>query len=176
MKILLLSLFFLTLHVRATPVEVEEGGENAVDYDYGSQESAVRFLAAYNEESLRLNNLAIIASWNHATNITDHNAEQSRLASEKSSDYEAEAGKEAAKFDTTNFSDEVKKRMGLVGSTPLPDEQRKELSEVLSQLSTIYASTKVEKFILKSLARKCFKMLLLVRYVWMSKTAMASLA
>lgn len=59
------------------------------------------------------------------------------------SKYESEVVKNASNFDTTDFSDAVKRQFKLIGDHPLDEEEETELSGLISQMGEIYGSAAV---------------------------------
>ena len=104
---------------------------------------ARKFLSYYNDEKLRLLNGETVASWNYSTNITDHNNLLSQLATGKLSVFESEANLLASRFDTSKFSDDIRRQFDKVGSKSLGLEEMAEMGELKSKMGEIYAKTKV---------------------------------
>ena len=104
---------------------------------------ARKFLSYYNDEKLRLLNGETVASWNYSTNITDHNNLLSQLATGKLSVFESEANLIASRFDTSKFSDDIRRQFDKVGSKSLGLEEMAEMGELKSKMGEIYAKTKV---------------------------------
>eukprot|EP00090_Calanus_glacialis_P005014 TRINITY_DN13830_c0_g1_i1.p1 TRINITY_DN13830_c0_g1~~TRINITY_DN13830_c0_g1_i1.p1 ORF type:complete len:639 (+),score=143.90 TRINITY_DN13830_c0_g1_i1:25-1917(+) len=112
--------------------------------DQSQDEAEAReFLSYYNDEKLRLLNGETVASWNYSTNITDHNNLLSQLAAGKYSVFESEANLLASRFDTSKFSDDIRRQFEKVGSKSLGLEEMAEMGELKSKMGEIYAKTKV---------------------------------
>lgn len=48
-----------------------------------------------------------------------------------------------AQFDQTDFSEDTKRQLKLVGSKSLPEDEEKELTSIISQMGKIYSSSKI---------------------------------
>jgi len=107
------------------------------------EQEAREFLQYYNDEKLRLLNLETITYWNYTTNITDHNDLANQIASGKLASFESEASRLAARFDPSNFSEEIVRQLKRVGSKMLSSEEMSEMAVLKSSMGAIYAKAKV---------------------------------
>ncbi|KAI9552326.1 hypothetical protein GHT06_022691 [Daphnia sinensis] len=103
------------------------------------------FLDRYNDEYSQLVTESTRASWNYETNLTDYNAAIVEEVSARVSAYGDKANSNASLFDTTSFAYDTRRLLTNVGSLSLNDEEMKELTQVLNQMSRIYGSHKVCK-------------------------------
>ena len=61
----------------------------------------------------------------------------------KLSAYNEEALEIASIFDTTNFAEDTRRQLKEVGSQPLPEDEERELSNIISEMGKVYGGTKV---------------------------------
>ncbi|XP_037517553.1 angiotensin-converting enzyme [Rhipicephalus sanguineus] len=90
------------------------------------------------------------ARWNHSVNLTEHNKNKSIDASLKMSRLNKEIWKNVTKFKWTTFKDEqtrtIFKRTSVLGSAILPDDEKRELVQIIADMSQNHASAKICPF------------------------------
>lgn len=90
------------------------------------------------------------ARWNHATNLTEHNKNKSVEATVEINRLNKEVWKNITKFRWTTFKDEktrtVFKRNSILGAALLPDEENKELVQLIADMTENHASAKICPF------------------------------
>ena len=59
------------------------------------------------------------------------------------SEYGEEALEIASIFDSTNFTEDTRRQLKEVGVQPLPEDEERELSNIISEMGKVYGSTKV---------------------------------
>ena len=64
-------------------------------------------------------------------------------ASRITSEYSSQAFEESTQFDSTNFSDDTKRKLGRVGSYILEPTEMEELSNIISYMGNFYGSFQV---------------------------------
>lgn len=92
----------------------------------------------------------VYARWNHSVNLTEHNKNKSIEASLEMSRLNKEVWKNVTKFKWTTFKDEqtrtVFKRTSVLGSAILPDDEKRELVQIIADMSQNHASAKICPF------------------------------
>ncbi|KAG5677065.1 hypothetical protein PVAND_006849 [Polypedilum vanderplanki] len=91
-----------------------------------------------------------VASWNHATNLTNDNEKKKEDAELKMAKYNKKAALELLKFDYKNFKNETLKRlmskMTMIGDNILDEKDFRELSSAISQMQSNFAKFKIGCF------------------------------
>ena len=59
------------------------------------------------------------------------------------SEYGEEALEIASIFDATNFTENTRRQLKEVGVQPLPEDEERELSNIISEMGKVYGATKV---------------------------------
>lgn len=90
------------------------------------------------------------ARWNHSVNLTERNKNRSIEASLEMSRLNKEIWKNMTMFKWTTFKDEhtrvVYKRKSVLGSAILPDQEKRELVQIIADMSQNHASAKICPF------------------------------
>ncbi|XP_033109443.1 angiotensin-converting enzyme-like [Anneissia japonica] len=138
--LLILVLFCSTSHVSATGIsdELEDG---SIDNEI----LAVMWLQELNTKLIDKNYELAVANWNYETNMTDHNSVVMNNISLELHDWDTEVKKKARKFNTENFSYEIKRMFKLLlqGGELRNDEQVRRYNTITTEMLSIYAHAKV---------------------------------
>lgn len=132
--------FFLVLVSVSTPFLCSAA------FDQAEEEKALAFLKKFNTETPIEDNKSAVASWNYATNITDHNKNLRTKASLAFSAFYQQMRLNASQFDVEKLSKDTKRQIKFITSTATstnPDVV-KEVTELESTMEGIYSTGKVE--------------------------------
>ncbi|XP_066301016.1 angiotensin-converting enzyme-like isoform X4 [Branchiostoma lanceolatum] len=106
------------------------------------EEEAIKWLEEYNEELRQRNVRNAEANWAQATNITDENAAKVVEVTLEVTKWSLKKMEEAKKFDTSGFSDDVKRQFKMITTSgSLSDEEKqRQLAEIGTELEKIYST------------------------------------
>ncbi|KAA0725566.1 Angiotensin-converting enzyme [Triplophysa tibetana] len=111
---------------------------------------AQRFVEDYNSTAEEVFYLSTEASWNYNTDMTEHHSKQQMIASLENQEFtEAWAQKAKDTFSDSfieTLNPEVQKilsKIKVLGSANLPTAERERYNTILSQMKSIYSTTKV---------------------------------
>uniref|UniRef100_A0A673VXS9 Angiotensin-converting enzyme n=1 Tax=Salmo trutta TaxID=8032 RepID=A0A673VXS9_SALTR len=125
---------------------VPEGYPEDIDM-IADEVQAKNFLEEYNSTAEVVWNAYIEASWAYNTDINEKNRQNMLQKNLDMSNHTLTYGKEARKYDTTDFQDEAVKRilnkLGEIERAGLPDEELKEYNNLLANMETKYSVAEV---------------------------------
>ena len=111
------------------------------------KESVQTFLDNYNEKMSELSKKNTLAWWNYETDMTKEHRQATLEISTETSKYMAEARKNASEFDLSSdeLPDAWKRQLILLKRTAAPKsaEDAKEVSKLVSKMTSIYSETRV---------------------------------
>lgn len=110
-------------------------------------DEAATFLGDFNTEAVPIVYASSLASWAYNTNITEENAAESSAASKRWRDFYANKSDASLKFNIAEVTNpEIKLQLISLqdkGSSVLPADKAAKLSDLMSQMSTIYNTATV---------------------------------
>ncbi|KAA0725567.1 Angiotensin-converting enzyme [Triplophysa tibetana] len=111
---------------------------------------AQRFVEAYNSTAEEVFYLSTEASWNYITNLTEHNSQLQVITFLEEQEFTEAWGQKAKDTFSDSFIEtlnpEVQKILGIIkvlGPANLPTTERERYNAILSQMDSIYSTTKV---------------------------------
>jgi len=110
---------------------------------YSSEQYAKGFLANFDAKLGRLLNPEALVCWTAVTNGTDENYLKLQLAQLRTKKFRSKALDIVGRFDTSHFSEDTKRKLSKVGEKALPEREAMELSQVKTNMSTIFSTSKV---------------------------------
>lgn len=114
--------------------------------DQAEEDNAKEFLAKYNSITPQEDYKSTVASWNHATNLTDYNKALKTNASLAFSAFYKKMQTNASVFDTSKLSYDTARQIKRItaSATPKDEETLKKLTMLESLMEEIYSTGKVE--------------------------------
>ncbi|XP_041468678.1 angiotensin-converting enzyme-like [Lytechinus variegatus] len=107
--------------------------------------NATQFLDEYNTMAMEVYSHSSFEAWDYYTNITAYNQEKMVQANIESANFDKVMSEYANAFDQTGFSNDTKRQLDsirYIGSAALPDDELKELQDILSNMETRYSTGK----------------------------------
>ena len=113
--------------------------------DAAEENKALAFLVKYNNETPARMWVGTQASWEHATNLTDHNADLAINASLEFSSFMKEKRAEAANFDLGKLSADTARQIRFITATATAKDPAvaKQLVEITTKLDGLYSTATV---------------------------------
>lgn len=108
-----------------------------------SELEAIEFLERYDKVESEAQYKLTLAHWNFNVNISDETLEAKLKAGEESGAQYQEFLDEALSFDLTNFTQDVRRKLGFIREVSLPAEEQSELDKIISEMGQIYSEAKV---------------------------------
>ncbi|XP_071941340.1 angiotensin-converting enzyme-like [Antedon mediterranea] len=118
---------------------------NAVGSNTNETE-AIQFLNDYNIKGMEESYITTEYAWTYNTNITDFNQQAMINRNLVQAAFNQEARANASEFDSTNFSPDTIRQLGVllyIGDSALPNDKYEELNGVTASMETRYATGKV---------------------------------
>jgi len=120
-------------------------GTSSAAFDQTEENKALAFLKVYNDEGPRKDFEANEASWNHATNLTDHNKAIKTKINVELSLYMQTARTNASVYDLSKLSEDTKRQIKMIIATASPKSKAdvEKLNNFESDMESIYSEGKV---------------------------------
>ncbi|KAK8379393.1 hypothetical protein O3P69_019354 [Scylla paramamosain] len=113
------------------------------EVDWGAEEEAVKLLNDYHKEAAQVLHNYIKVSWDYNTNITDYNNERQKEASSRTRRFNDKWSKRSRDFVDLDLTSDTRRMMRKAFQMELNEEDGKNLSQILSNMSTIYSTAQV---------------------------------
>nr|AMO02511.1 angiotensin-converting protein 1 [Tityus serrulatus] len=153
---MVLSLLFLLV---ITAYRLDVSGEKYISGDNRDEIAATQYLSAHNRILAEKCNIIVQAEWNYSTNITDENKQKLLEESSKYAEFQKEAWQNITSFAWKDFKDPLIRRwfkkLSILGKAALPNDQLKELDELIADMKNIYSTSKVCPFNSKETDENC---------------------
>lgn len=116
------------------------------EVDQAAELAAKDFLKNYNDIVPKEDYKTSVASWNYATNLTDHNKAMKTNISLVFSAFYKQMRENATNFDTSKLSADTARQIKFITSTATPKdaETLRKLTELESEMEEIYSTGKVD--------------------------------
>ncbi|XP_045110504.1 angiotensin-converting enzyme-like isoform X5 [Portunus trituberculatus] len=111
--------------------------------DWGAEEEAVQLLGDYHKEAGHVLNEYAKALWDYATNITLHNTERKKEASARTRQFKDKWSKRSRNLADLDLTNDTRRMIKKAFQIQLNEEDGRNLSQVLSNMSTIYSTAQV---------------------------------
>ncbi|XP_035657900.1 angiotensin-converting enzyme-like isoform X3 [Branchiostoma floridae] len=107
------------------------------------EEKAMKWLEEYNEELRQRQAKSAEANWAQSTNITDENAAKVVDVTMELTKWSLKKMEEGKKFDTSGFSDDVKRQFGMItkSGSSSDEEKTRKVAEIGTELEKIYSTS-----------------------------------
>ncbi|XP_052132138.1 angiotensin-converting enzyme-like isoform X2 [Frankliniella occidentalis] len=115
-----------------------------------TEEDAKQYLNKLNAELLQHSNMAAIAEWAYASNITDETLQNKLKVAADTARFQKEAWKETVKYPWTTYKDpNVRrqfKKLSVLGAAALPEDKYEKLDKIVSDMQNVYSTAKICDF------------------------------
>lgn len=111
--------------------------------DWAAEEAARQLLREYHEEAGEVFNNSTKIAWDFNTNITQHNKERQKAAAARSRQFNDAWNKRSRAFLYSDLTNETRRLMKKAFRVQLNEEDGKNMTQLLSTMSTIYATGQV---------------------------------